>query len=74
MSSRKREVDPSCLMDCPDEDCDGILIRISLPSENPAFRCLVCGGLTWFTPEMQSTNLFTGEMIAVQVDSWSPTG
>ena len=44
------------LMDCPEPGCDGILVRISLPSEtipSGKLRCITCGLITWFLPEVQ---------------------
>ena len=42
------EIDSSCLVDCPEDGCDGIMMRISLPSELPVkWQCVVCGLATW---------------------------
>lgn len=55
------ELDPSCLMDCPETGCNGFLMRISLPNEKPVtYKCVICGLITWFLPEVQG---HTGEPI-----------
>lgn len=71
--SRKRgaDLDPSYLMDCPDEDCDGILMRINLPSEKGRYRCITCGLITWDTEEMKTDTMDVGQMITIQLDNWS---
>ena len=74
MRSREHELDPSCLMDCPGEGCDGILMRINLPSEAGRYQCLICGLITWDTPEVMTSNMDIGFTLTVPLDNWSPTG
>lgn len=50
-------MDEDCLVPCPEEDCDGYLVQISLPSEPLKQECFVCGLVTWTTPEI---TIFTG--------------
>ena len=69
----KRELDVSCLMSCPEEGCDGVLLRISLPSENGRYQCITCGLITWDTVEMQSSNLDVGQTLRVDLTCWTPT-
>lgn len=48
-------VDPDCLVKCPEEGCDGFMMRISMPSELPVkWRCVVCGLVTWEGEEVQT--------------------
>lgn len=71
-----REIDESNLMDCPEEECDGFLMRTNLPSEDPTYKCVVCGLVTWDTPEVLTNTLHTGFTLTVeifQVTNWSPT-
>lgn len=69
-------------MSCPGEGCDGVLLRISLPSENGRYQCITCGLITWDTEEMQSSNLDMGQTVKIDLYgvvsleskwTWTPT-
>ena len=54
-------VDVDALMDCPDHDCNGFLVRVNMPSQDALFRCTVCGRYftkqTWTSSESHDENL-----------------
>jgi len=56
------------LVDCPDPGCDGVLIRMSMPSEKPVkYRCMSCGLITWVGPEVWSHTGVPMDTLAVSI-------
>ena len=52
---KKMMVDVDCLVDCPEEGCDGFMMRIGTSSEFPVkWMCVICGLVTWKSEEMQT--------------------
>ncbi len=74
----RHEVDPSCLMNCPEPGCDGILVRTSLPSETiPSGKliCITCGLITWQCKEMHDHTGKPMHILTVQIfQDWTRCG
>lgn len=51
--------------ECP--DCDGFLIRTSLPREQAKYKCIKCGMITWLMPEVQGHTGKPMRIISVQI-------
>ena len=58
-----KEIDINALMDCPDHDCDGFLVRVHLPSQEPLFRCAICG--KYFTKSVWNSTGTYDEVVTV---------